>query len=476
MNALVREAMLLYPCVHRSLFRKKTMQLKGQNTKTSPLKSTEELKSTLEEVLESARAQGATDVSVSVNHDCGFSVDVRMQEIETIAFSEDNAVVLTVYIGHKKGSASSTDTAPASLKAMVTAAIEIAKVSAEDLCFGLADAALMVKECPDLDLYHPWDITPEEAIDIAKNCEAEALSTDARIVNSDGVNFSTYVSHISYANTHGARASLHSSRHSISCSLVSKAEDCMQRDYDYTTAIHPGDLIPISSLAKSAVKRTVGRLHARQIKTQKTPVIFSSRVSSGIFGSLMNAISGSNLYKKNSFLLDALGQDIFPSFVNVYEQPYLLRALGSTPMDGEGVATRNNIFVDAGRLNQYVLGSYSARKLKLETTANSDGVHNLTIDPTTGDLQALLKMMGTGLLVTELMGQGINVITGDYSRGASGFWVENGVIQYPVEGITIAGNLKDMFKGIVAIGNDLNPSISTRCGSLLIQEMTVAGK
>jgi PmbA protein len=452
------------------------MQLNGQNTKTSPLKSTEELKSTLDEVIKNARAQGATDVSVSVNHDCGFSVDVRMGEIETIAFSEDNALVLTVYIGNKKGSASSTDTAPASLKAMVKAALEIAEVSAEDPCFGLAETELMVTESKDLDLYHPWDITPEQAIAIAKACEDEALSLDTRIVNSDGVNFSTYVSHVSYANTHGARASLHSSRHSISCSLVSKAKDCMQRDYDYTTAIHPDDLMNVSSLAKSAVERTVSRLHARQIKTQKTPVIFSSRVSSGIFGSLMNAISGSNLYKKNSFLLDALGQVIFPSFIQVHEQPYLLRALGSTPMDGEGVATRNNIFVDAGRLNQYVLGSYSARKLGLKTTANSDGVHNLTIDPTTGDLPQLLKMMGTGLLVTELMGQGVNIITGDYSRGASGFWVENGIIQYPVEGITIASNLKDMFKGIVAVGNDINPAISTRCGSILIDEMMVAGE
>lgn len=439
------------------------------------LKSTDELTLLMDTVLEKAKAKGATQAAVAVNHDNGFSVDVRMGEVETVAFSEDNGVTLTVYFGHRKGSASSTDTSLASLDAIIEAACDIAKASAADPCFGLADAALMGKDYPNLDLYHPWDINPEKAIAMAIACEKEALS-DKRIVNSDGVSISTSTSHHGYANSAGGRGLIHSSRHGMSCSLIAKQGETMQRDYDYTTARLASNLADIQHLAQNAVGRVVNRLGARQIKTQKTPVIFSSRISSGLFSSLINGLSGSNLYRKSTFLLDSIGKTIFPENIQVYEQPHLLQGLGSSPIDGEGVLTRNNVFIQKGQVMQYVLGTYSARRLGLETTANSDGVHNLTVDATAGDLKNLLQTMGTGFLVTELMGQGVNIISGDYSRGASGFWVENGIIQYPVEGVTIAGNLKNMYMDILAIGNDINPNISTRCGSVLIREMMVAGE
>lgn len=359
---------------------------------------------------------------------------------------------------------------------MVKAACDIARVSAEDPCFGLADKELMSPNHPDLDLFHLWDINPQQAIEMALDCEKYALSLDKRIINSDGVNVSSYESHHGFANTNGGSGFIHSTRHGLSCSLIAKDGEEMQRDYDYTTARNPRELIDFHVIAKNAVERAVSRLGAQQIATQETAVIFSSRISSGLFSSFINAISGSNLYRRNTFLLDSIGQQVFPEFIRVYEQPHLLGALGSSPFDSEGVPTRANILVEKGRVMQYVLGSYSARRMGLKTTANADGVHNLTIEPTAGDLADLLKGIDKGLLVTELMGQGINGVTGDYSRGASGYWVEGGKIQYPVDEITIAGNLKDMFKGILAVGNDINPNIATRCGSVLIEKMMVAGK
>ncbi len=451
------------------------MRTLPQNTNRGQLKSTEELLSIMQDILARARQQGATDASVAVNHDCGFSVDVRMGEVETIAFSEDNGVSVVVYKGHRKGGASSTDTSPAALEAMVSAAIDIANVSAADPCFGLADKELMSTQFPALDLCHPWSIAPKEAIELALDCERQALAMDKRISNSDGVNLSTYTFSHGHANSYGFAGVVDSSRHSISCSLIAKKGDAMQRDYDYTTARAAEDLVAIELLADSAVKRAVSRLGAKKIKTQKIPVIFSSRLSSGLFSSFIGAISGSNLYRKNSFLLDTIGQQIFPESVRIYDQPHLIGALGSSPFDAEGVLTRNNVWVEDGKLCQYVLGSYSARKMGLKTTANSGGVFNLTVDPTAGGLNDLLKKMDRGLLVTELMGHGVNGLTGDYSRGASGFWVEGGKIQYPVEEITVAGNLKDMFRAIAAIGNDINPNIATRCGSVLIEQMMVAG-
>lgn len=452
------------------------MQITTQHNNSEVHKSTIELTQLMNDVLDLAKKEGATDAMVAVNNDRGFSVDVRMGAVETVAFSEDKGIGLTVYIGQRKGGASSTDTSPDALQAMVKAACDIARVSAEDSYFGLADKELMTTEYPDLYLFHPWDMNPQQAIELALECESYALSLDKRITNSDGVNVSSYESHHGFANTHGGSGFIHSTRHSLSCSLIATEGDKMQRDYDYTTVRNAKDLVEPRIIAQNAVERVLSRLGAQQIETQVVPVIFSSRVSSGLFSSFISAISGSNLYRKNSFLLDSIGQQVFPEFITIYEQPHIPGALGSSPFDSEGVPTRSNLIVEKGRVKQYVLGSYSARRLGLKTTANSDGVHNLTIDPNAGDLADLLKTMGTGLLVTELMGQGINGVTGDYSRGASGYWVENGVIQFPVDEVTIAGNLKDMFHSIVAVGNDINPNISTRCGSLLIRSMMVAGK
>jgi PmbA protein len=451
----------------------KTLQ---QNSNRAPVKSTNDLSFILQDVLARAKAHGATDASVSVSHDTGFSVDVRMGSVETVAFSEEKGIGVTVYIDKRKGSASSSDTSSSALESMVLAAIDIAKVSASDPCFGLPEAQLMSSDYPDLDLYHPWDLTPPDAIEMALHCEQYARSLDKRITNSDGVNVSTYAFSNGFANTQGAFGVVDSTRHSISCSLIAVADELMQRDYDYTTSRMMKGLIPLEQLATSAVGRVVSRLGARKLKTQKSPVLFSSRLSSSLLSAFIGAISGSNLYRKSSFLLDSIGQQLFPRGIRVYEQPHVLRALGSSSCDGEGVLTRDNVIVEDGMLCQYVLGCYSARKLGLQTTGNSGGVFNLTVDPTAGDLSDLLKKMGTGLFVTELMGNGINGLTGDYSRGASGFWVENGDIQYPVEEITIAGNLKDMFRSIAGIGHDINPNIATRCGSILIEDMMIAGE
>lgn len=451
------------------------MQTKLEHSNTLTHKSTTELTRLMREVLEIAKKEGASDAMVAVSNDRGFSVDVRMGEVETVAFSEDKGIGLTVYVGKRKGSASTTDTTPQALELMVKAACDIAHVSAEDPCFGLPDKELMTDKHADLDLYHPWDITPQQAIELAKICEKAALGLDLRIVNSDGVSVSSYESHHGFMNTAGGEGYIHCTRHSISCSVIAKEGEEMRRDYDWSTVRNANDLLAPELIAKNAVERALSRLGSRQIATQKVPVLFSSRVSSGLFSSFISAISGSNLYKKNSFLMDSIGEQVFPEFITVYEQPHLHNALGSSSFDSEGVPTRNNVFVEKGRVLQYVMGSYSARRMGLKTSANADGVHNLTIDPTAGDLESLLQLMDTGFLVTELMGQGINGITGDYSRGASGFWVEKGKIQYPVNEVTIAGNLKDMFHSILAVGNDVNPNIPTRCGSVLLAEMMVAG-
>ena len=453
------------------------MKTLPQNNLIVTSKSTDELQTMLLDILKRAKKKGASDAVVGVSLDSGFSVDVRMGEVETIAFSEDNSVGVTLYIGKAKGSASSSDTSPEALDNMVAAAYEIAKVSASDPCFGLPDPEPRPSTYEDLDLLHPWQITPDSAIEQAIQCETHARSLDSRIVNSDGVNLGTYHFQLGHADSNGFLGMMESNRHAISCSLVAKNASSanMQRDYEYTTARSAADMLSLEVLAGLAVARTVSRLDAQKIATQKVPVLFSSRLSSGFFGSFIAAISGSNLYRKNSFLLDTIGQTLFPETIQIYEQPWLKRALGSALFDGEGVLTRPNVIVKDGVLQQYVLNSYTARKMGLKTTANQGGVFNLTIDATDGDLASMLKTMDRGLYVTELMGQGVNVLTGHYSRGAFGFWVENGQIQYPVEEITIAGNLQTMMQNIVAIGSDINPNSSTRCGSILISEMMVAG-
>ncbi len=451
------------------------MQSLSENNNRSVEKSTTDLSHLMEGLLTRARNQGATSAAVAITCNSGFSVDVRMREIENVTFNEDKGIRLIVYIGHRMGAASSTDTSPAALDALAMAACDIAKVSAIDTCFGLADADLMAKRYPNLNLFHAWDIKPAEAIEKALTCETYALNLDKRISNSDGVSISTYSSHRGYANTHGCLLITNSTHHSLSCSLIAQKGKVMQRDYDYSVSRDASRLLSLEQLAENAVERACSRLDARKLKTQKSPVLFSSRVSNSLFSHFIQAISGSNLYRKSSFLVDSLGKQIFPDEFKIYEQPHLAVALGSAPADGEGVPTRNNIFVAEGILCNYVLGSYAARRLGMKTTANSDGVHNLTVMPTASGLDNLLKTMDKGLFVTELMGRSVNGLTGDYSRGAKGFWVENGKVQYPVEEITIAGNLKDMFRNIRAIGDDINPNIATICGSVLIEEMTIAG-
>lgn len=451
------------------------MKSLSKNINSSVLKSTDELQNIMDKVLKLAKNKGADEASVAINHDTGFSVDLRMGSVETVAFSEDQGMSINVYIGNSKGSASSSDISIEALNNMVQAAIEIAEVSADDPCFGLPDKELLTNDCVDLNLFYPWDILPDEAIEMAKLCESTALSLDKRITNSEGVHVSTYEFSLGHANTYGFTNHMKSSRHSISCSLLAEDSKGKQRDYDYTTSRNPLWLKSLDDLAKTTVERTVSRLGAQRIKTQKLPVIFSSRISSGLFSSFIAAISGGNLYKKNTFLLEALDTKIFPTWMQIYEKPHLLSGLGSSFFDAEGVPTRDNVFVENGVLKQYVLNTYSARKLGLKTTANSGGVFNLTVDANIESLDDLLKKMGKGLLVTELMGQGVNILNGDYSRGASGFWVEDGKIQFPVDEITIAGNLRQMFANIQAIGNDINPNISTRCGSVLISDMMIAG-
>ncbi len=451
------------------------MKSLSKNINSSVLKSTDELQDIMGKVLKLAKSKGADEASVAINHDTGFSVDLRMGSVETVAFSEDQSISINVYVGQSKGSASSSDISAEALNNMVQAAIEIAKVSAGDPCFGLPDKKLLTNDFADLNLYFPWNILPEEAIEMARYCESKALNLDDRISNSDGVHVSTYDFSLGHSNTYGFSNCLKSSRHSISCSLLAEDAKGKQRDYDYTTSRNPESLRGLDDLAKTTVERTVSRLGAKKIKTQKLPVMFSSRISSGLFSSFISAISGGNLYKKNTFLLDALDKKIFPDWMQIYEKPHLLSGLGSASFDAEGVPTRDNVFVKDGVLSQYVLNTYSARKLGLQTTANAGGVFNLTVDANAGMLDDLLKKMDKGLFITELMGQGVNILTGDYSRGASGFWVENGKIQFPVEEITIAGNLLQMFANIVAVGSDINPNISTRCGSVLISDMMIAG-
>jgi PmbA protein len=451
------------------------MDKKHNKCKTLVKKELESLAEIAGQVLALAKQKGATDAEVALSTDKGLSVTTRLLEVETLEFNKDKGVGLTVYLGHRRGSVSSSDTSKKALEEAVTHAIEIAKVSDEDPCFGLADKSLLSQDYPELDLYHPWDVDAEEAIKIAKECEEIALNTDKRIVNSEGVSVGSYQFLRVYGNTNGFLGAYSTTRHTKSCVLLAEDANGMQRDYDYTTARRSEALYNAEVLAKKAVEKTIKRLDAKTVATQKVPVIFSNDVSSSLLSALISAISGGSIYRRASFLLDKIGEPLLPSRYNVFEEPHKKGALGSAPYDGEGIITRNNAFVEDGILKSYVLGSYSARRLGLETTANSGGVHNLTINNDGVTFDALLKKMDKGVLITELMGQGINLVTGDYSRGVSGFWVENGKIQYPVDGITVAGNLSDMFKGIQAIANDEDVRKATRCGSVLINQMTIAG-
>ena len=433
------------------------------------------LEEMVEDVIARARRLGADGVEAGVSIDAGLSVTVRLGETETLEYNHDRALGLTVYFEHRKGSASTADFAPESIAATVQAACDIARYTSEDACAGLADADRMAIEIPDLDLYHPWGLDAARAIELATECEAAALAVDPRIENSEGGTVSSYAGMRVKGNSHGFIGGYRGSHHSFSCSVIGRKGEEMQRDYWSETCRDYRDLPAPALVGRTAGERTLRRLGTRRLSTRETPVIFVAEVARSLFGNLINAITGSSLYRNASFLLDHLGKPVFPGFMHIHEQPLLKKALGSAPYDAEGVATRARDIVVDGILQGYVLNSYAACKLGMQTTGNAGGVRNLTIEPGRHDLEGLLREMDTGLLVTDLIGFGVNIVTGDYSRGAVGFWVEGGEIQYPVDEITVAGNLKDMFMGIVAVGNDVDIRGNTRTGSVLIDRMMVAG-
>lgn len=433
------------------------------------------LEDIVHDVIAQAKALGATGVEAGVSFDLGLSVTVRLGETETLEFHQDQGVGVTVYFDHRKGTASSADFSDAGIRETVQAACDIARYTSEDPYAGLADAERMATVFPDLDLYHPWGMTAEKAIEIAAECEAAARGVDERIVNSEGATLSSHDGISVSGNSHGFLGSYKSSRHSISCAVIGQQDDEMERDHWYESARDPQDLASPVSVGEKAGQQTISRLGARQTDTCEVPVIFAAEVARGLFGHFISAIQGSSLYRKSSFLLDYLGKPVFPDFIRIHEEPLLKKALGSAPYDGEGVATQARDIVSDGILQGYVLNSYAARKLEMETTGNAGGVRNLIIDHGDKDLPALLKTMNTGLLISEVMGFGVNILTGDYSRGVSGFWVEGGEIQYPVSEITVAGSLRDMFMNIVEVGNDVDLRGNIRSGSVLIERMMVAG-
>jgi len=417
----------------------------------------------------------ASQAEIYVDIAKGFSVNVRMGHVDTLEYHHDRSLTLTLYVGHKKASVSSHDLRPDIIREMVNKGYHMATHMVDDPCHGLAEAALMAKHIPDLSLYHPSDITPAIAIKKALACEKQALSMDQRIVNSEGVTMNAHQSFSIYANSHHFIGSEKRSRYSQCCVLIAKENDKMERSYHYNVARNIKDLQTLSQLATCATKKTIKRLNPRKLKTMKTAVIFEAEVAHSLLSKFLAAINGYNLYKKASFLLDSLNQAVFAKHINLYERPYLPKGLGSRAFDNEGVATREQDFICNGILQQYMLDSYTARQLKRTTTANSGGIHNLIISHGQENLEALLKKMNRGVLVTELIGQGTNLVTGDYSQGVSGFFVENGDIQYPVSEITVAGNLKDIYAHIVAVGNDINLNNNIRTGSILIESMTIAG-
>ena len=433
------------------------------------------LQEQVEQILAEAKRQGASACEVAVSLEQGLSTSVRQREVETVEFNRDQGFGITLYSGQRKGSASTSASGPEAIRETVAAALAIAKHTSEDESSGLADKALMAKDLKDFDLFHAWDIKPEQAIELALTCEAAAFDADARIKNADGTTLNTHQGCRVYGNSHGFIGGYASTRHSLSCVMIAEANGQMQRDYWYDVS-RQGELLadPVS-IGQRAAQRAASRLGARPVPTCEVPVLFSAELAGGLFGSFLGAISGGNLYRKSSFLEGAIGQKLFPDWLTIDERPHLMRAMGSSAFDGDGLATYAKPFVENGELVSYVLGTYSGRKLGLPSTANSGGVHNLFVTHGDEDQAALLRRMGRGLLVTELMGHGLNMVTGDYSRGAAGFWVENGEIQFAVQEVTIAGNMRDMFKQIVAVGNDLELRSNIRTGSVLIERMTVAG-
>ena len=445
---------------------------------SNPLRlAPEDLESIIERALDDARSRGASQAEAAVSQDTGLSVGVRLGEVETLEHQRDRSMGITVYFGERKGSASTADFSPAAVGATVAKACSIARFTAQDACSGLAEAGLMAQAPPDLDLAFPWNVSADRAIEIAKACEAAALGFDPRINNSEGASVSTHQGLHVYGNTHGFVGGYPTTSHTVSCVVLAGTGEDMQRDYWYSSSRDWQELEPAEAIGRESARRTIARLEPRKLSTRRAPALFVPEISRGLIGHFTAAIRGSSQYRQSSFLLNSVGQRIFPAGFSISERPHLPKAMGSAPFDDEGVVTRDRELVADGVLTGYILSSYSARKLGLQTTGNAGGAHNLLVAANTaGGLPAMLELLGTGLLVTELMGQGINMVTGDYSRGAAGFWVENGAIQYPVAEITIAGNLREMFAGILAVGDDIDTRGGTRAGSILLREMTIAGE
>lgn len=436
-----------------------------------------DLAALIERALEEAQARGASQAEAAVSEDSGLSVVVRLGEVETLEHQHDRSLGITVYFGHRKGSASTADLSLEAVRSTVAKACSIARFTAEDLCAGLADPELMARSPPDLALAHPWALNADQAIEIAKSCEAAALGFDSRINNSEGASVNTHQGLHVYGNTHGFIGGYPTTAHTISCVVLAGSGDAMQRDYWYSTSRDWRELESAEHIGRESARRTIARLAPRKLSTRRSPVLFAPEMARGLIGHFVGAIRGSSQYRQSSFLLNAAGQAVFPRGFSVIERPHIPKAMGSAPFDDEGVETHERALIADGVLTGYVLSSYSARKLGLATTGNAGGVHNLLVAPDTpGGLDAMLRRLGTGLFVTELMGHGVNGVTGDYSRGAAGFWVEAGEIRYPVAEITIAGNLREMLKNIVAVGDDVDRRGGTRVGSILLAEMTIAGE
>ena len=449
------------------------------NPKDSMKEQLSQVEQRVAQVLDLAKSLGADAAEASISRQQGLSVGTRLGEVETVEFTNDGALGITVYQQGRKGSASTADLSEAALKQTVQAAVNIAKYTSVDDCSGLADKNMLEMSPADLDLYHPKVLSTDEAIQLAKECEDSALAYDKRITNSDGASLDSFEGYKVYGNTNGQIVGYPSSRHSLSCVMIASEGDDMQRDYAYTVN-RDFDLMDNGiTIGIQASKEALSRLNAQKLPTGKVPVMFRADIANSIFGHFIAAISGGNLYRKSSFLMDSIGKQVFPEFLNISERPHILKGLASSTFDSEGVKTVDREIIVDGCLETYLLTSYSARKLGLTTTGHAGGIHNWQINAKGsakgGDFDAMLKTLGTGFLVTELMGQGVNILNGDYSRGAAGFWVENGEIAYPVSEVTIAGNLSDIFKGLVAVGSDVDLRGSILTGSLLIEEMQVAG-
>ena len=434
-----------------------------------------ELENLITLALDEAKNLGVDQAEVAASQDTGLSATARLGEVESLEYTNDRGIGITVFRDSRKGSASTSDMSPAAIQEAVAKACTFATLTASDKYSGLADADLMCTDMRDLDLDHPWDLDANTAIEMAVESEAAGLQFDKRVSNSEGATVSTNRGTRAYGNTHGFLGSYSRTSHSITCVLLAEADGVMQRDYHYTSARSSDDLDAPAEVGCRAGEKTIGRLGAHKIMTTRAPVLYIPELARGFIGHAMGAISGGAQYRRSSFLLNAAGEKLFPDFVNIEERPHLLKGMASAPYDAEGVGTYDRDIVSEGVLQGYILGSYSARRLGLATTANAGGTQNLIVPGGGRDKDALIREMGTGLVVNELIGQGVNGVTGDYSRGVVGHWIENGEIQYPVHEVTIAGNLRDLYQRIAAIGDDQDVRSGIRCGSILVEEMTIAG-